>query len=144
MVFLEQSITIIDGIKLKLLPWPEFKRIIFDIIEHRIEHAPEINGVVNTNYMSLDEHLIIFFTNNILIQKIGAKFMEGTRPEIEQSILEFIYNLKYYSTRWLRAKTFAEMVGFLHVELNMKHINNRANSRNTTPGSNSTNTKPPA
>jgi hypothetical protein len=70
--------------------------------------------------------------------------MEGTRPEIEQSILEFIYNLKYYSTRWLRAKTFAEMVGFLHVELNMKHINNRANSRNTTPGSNSTNTKIPA
>jgi len=66
-VFLEQSINIIDGIKLKLLPWPEFKRIIFDIIEHRIEHAPEINGVVNTNYMSLDEHLIIFFTNNILI-----------------------------------------------------------------------------
>lgn len=52
---------------MKLLPWPEFKRIIFDIIEHRIEHAPEINGVVNTNYMSLDEHLIIFFTNNILI-----------------------------------------------------------------------------
>jgi hypothetical protein len=36
-VFLENSIKSIDGNKLKLIPWPEFKKTIFDIIDHRIE-----------------------------------------------------------------------------------------------------------
>jgi hypothetical protein len=49
----------------------------------------------------------------------GASFnkksndMRGSRAEIEKKLIEFLYNLKYYSTRWLRAKLYAEMVGFL-------------------------------
>ena len=39
--------------------------------------------------------------------------MRGTRAEIEKKLIDFLYNLKYYSTRWLRAKLYAEMVGFL-------------------------------
>jgi hypothetical protein len=42
--------------------------------------------------------------------------MEGTRAEIERHLLEFLYNLKYYSTRWRRARLYAEMAGFLHVQ----------------------------
>ena len=48
---------------LKLQSWPIFKKEIFEIIDHRIENASEINGVVNTSYMSLDEHLIIFMVH---------------------------------------------------------------------------------
>ena len=49
----------------------------------------------------------------------GASFnkksndMRASRAEIEKKLIEFLYNLKYYSTRWLRAKHYAEMVGFL-------------------------------
>lgn len=39
--------------------------------------------------------------------------MRGTRAEIEKKLIDFLYNLKYYSARWLRAKLYAEMVGFL-------------------------------
>jgi len=28
----------------------------------------------------------------------------GTKDDIQVKLLEFLYNLKYYSTRWLRAK----------------------------------------
>tara|TARA_B110000285_G_C14817943_1_gene465105 strand:- start:373 stop:582 length:210 start_codon:yes stop_codon:yes gene_type:complete len=48
---------------LKLQSWPIFKKEIFEIIDHRIENAGEINGVVNTSYMSLDEHLIVFMVH---------------------------------------------------------------------------------
>ena len=41
------------------------------------------------------------------------KEMTGTRSEIEGRLLQFLYDLKYYSTRWLRAKLYAEMVGFV-------------------------------
>jgi len=37
----------------------------------------------------------------------------GTRDEIERKLIEFLYNLKYYSTRWLRAKLYAEIAGFI-------------------------------
>ena len=94
----------------------DFKKIIFEIIDHRIEHAPEINGVVNTSYLSLDEHLLIYWvdqcTTGVVVR--GVKDTTGTRHEIETKLVEFLYCLKYYSTRWLRAKFYAEMVGLLH------------------------------
>ena len=64
MAFLQPSIEKLDEvIKLKLMNWPDFKKIIFEILDHRIEHAPEINGVVNTSYLSLDEHLLIYWVD---------------------------------------------------------------------------------
>jgi hypothetical protein len=48
---------------LKLQSWPIFKKEIFEIFDHRIENASEIAGVVNTSYMSLDEHLIVFMVH---------------------------------------------------------------------------------
>jgi hypothetical protein len=62
-IFCENSIKNIDSTKLKLIPWPDFKKIIWDIIDHRIENSPEINGAINTTYMSLDEHLVIYTIN---------------------------------------------------------------------------------
>ena len=38
----------------------EKEKEIFNVIDHRIEMAPEINGAVNTNYMSMSEHLLIY------------------------------------------------------------------------------------
>ena len=113
-VFLQNTIEKLDSIKLKLTPWPEFKKIIFEIIDHRIEFAPEINGVINTSYLSLDEHLLIYMVDSSCkgpTQK-STKELIGTRKEVETKLVEFLYSLKYYSTRWLRAKTYAEMLGF--------------------------------
>lgn len=67
---------------------------------------------------------------------------KGTRQEIEKILMEFLYSLKYYSTRWRRANTYAELVGFLHSAQSYKsyfdmntqgvykgvHVYNRINS----------------
>ena len=87
-VFLEPSIQEIEKIKLKLVPWPEFKKQIYEIIDHRIEFAPEINGAINNTYMTLDEHLTIFIA--------GDKNLK-TRSQIEKKLMEFLMSLKYYS-----------------------------------------------
>ena len=103
--------------KLKLVPWPDFKKFIWEIIDHRIENSPEILGVINTSYMSLDEHLVVYAIHYVYNGPItkSTKEMNGTRQEVENKLIEILYNLKYYSTRWLRAKHYAEMLGFLHV-----------------------------
>jgi len=81
--FLASVIDSDDSIKnLKLQSWPVFKKEIFDVIDHRIENASEINGAINTSYMSLDEHLIVF-----MVHKFGNPYsrqsMKGTREEIQ-------------------------------------------------------------
>ena len=46
--------------------------MLFEILDHRIAQAPEINGVVNTSYMSLDEHLVIYYVNDVYnVPKVG-------------------------------------------------------------------------
>ena len=45
----------------ELMPWHQLKEIIFDIYDHRVKHTPELCGSVNTNYCSLNEHLLMFF-----------------------------------------------------------------------------------
>lgn len=66
--------------KLQLIPWPEFKKIIFDIIDHRIEWAWEINGAINNSYVSLDEHLVAYWVNFFLVDKFSIKDgKQGTR-----------------------------------------------------------------
>jgi len=44
-------------------------------------------------------------------------------------ILEFIFALKYYSSRWIRAKLYASMLGFL--KENTYEINNFYSKRNS-------------
>lgn len=65
-VFLENSIKNISNLKLRLIPWVDFKKQIFDIIDHRIEHCPEIHGIVNTSYMTMDEHLMVFMCDQFV------------------------------------------------------------------------------
>ena len=101
--FLEPSINEIEKKKLRLTPWPDFKQTIFDVIDHRCLHAPEINGAINTSYMTLDEHLVIF-----ICQTEGLK----SRNQIGFKLLEFLLSLKFYSQRWERAKNYAMMLGF--------------------------------
>ena len=75
--------------------------------------------MTNTTYLSLDEHLVIFvvdqFSANGAVTKKNPE-VRGTRREIEKKLMELLFSLKYYSTRWRRAKTYAELVGFLHTD----------------------------
>jgi hypothetical protein len=106
-VFLESAIENLNETQLILQSWSEFKKTIFDIIDHRIEFAAEINGAINTSYMSLDEHLIVFWTNSFMLSGLSfgkSKDMTGTKADIQFRIIEFLYSLKYYSFRWLRAR----------------------------------------
>ena len=65
-VFLSNSIKGLSEVKkMSLISWPEFKKTIFEIYEHRILYSAEIMGVINNTYLSLDEHLIIFFGDGL-------------------------------------------------------------------------------
>ena len=98
--FLANSIEGIQGKKFKLQPWPEFKKLLFEICDHRVEHAPEINGAINNSYLTLDEHLIVFMC-------MQSTQKTGQRKYIEHRLMEFLYSLKYYCQRWPRAKLYA-------------------------------------
>lgn len=52
-----------EDFKCKIQPWKKFKEELFEIYDHRVEHAWEISGAINNTYMSLDEHLLIFFVD---------------------------------------------------------------------------------
>ena len=78
------------------MPWFLLKELMFDIYDHRIKNAPEINGSANTNYCTLNEHLLIFFVNKC-----------RNRKNAEEEIVDLIINLRYYLDFWQRAKIFA-------------------------------------
>jgi len=77
----------------ELLPWFKFKEIIFDIYDHRIVNAPELNGSVNNNYCNLNEHLIIYHVD-----------VHRTRAKAEDKLVALLINLRYYHDHWQRAK----------------------------------------
>ena len=79
----------------ELLPWFKFKNTLFDIYDHRILHSPELNGSVNTNYCSLNEHLLVYYMDHY-----------RTRDKAEEKIISLLINLRYYHEHWQRAKTF--------------------------------------
>lgn len=87
------------------MTWTNFKVLIWDIYNHRINHAPEINGAINTSHLSLDEHLVVFMLHR-----------HGSRAEAERALVAFLAALKYYMEMWPRAKTYAQMVGFLQMD----------------------------
>jgi hypothetical protein len=84
-----------------LLPWQEFKSRVHDIYDHRIQHAQEIDGGVNNQFMSADEHLIVYY-----LQKFK------TRTETEAGLINFLSSLKYYAEQWQRAKVYTQILGF--------------------------------
>ena len=94
-----------EELKLRLPSWADFKQLIYEVYDHRIFHAPEINGAINTSYVTMEEHLILFFTQKYKI-----------RPQIERRIIEFLASLKYFVDHWQRAKTYATLVGFLQAD----------------------------
>jgi hypothetical protein len=88
--------------KPKLMQWVAMKQMLLQILDHRLEHAEEIDSNVNNTYMTMDEHLIIY-----LLQK------HQTRPSTELALIDFLSSLKYYLDAWPRAKMYAQMLGFL-------------------------------
>jgi hypothetical protein len=96
-----------EDIYCKIKPWVEFKTLLYDIYDHRIKHAWEINGAVNTSYLTLEEHLVLFFIE---------EYKDNNRQFVEEKLLEFLATLKYYTDYWKRARTFAIMYGFLKGE----------------------------
>ena len=80
----------------KLQSWPKFKEQLFEIYDHRLLNAEEIDGGVNNTFMSLDEHLVCY-----LFEK--AK----TRQKTEIALISFLASLRYYVDLWFRARQYA-------------------------------------
>lgn len=93
-----------EDLNYKIQPWVKFKQLLFDIYDHRIEHAWEINGAINNTYVALEEHLVLFFLE---------KHRDKNRAQIELQIIEFLATLKYYSEYWKRARQFAVLYGLM-------------------------------
>ena len=110
-----------EDIKIRLPSWLEFKNFITEIYDHRIYHSPEINGTVNTTYLTLEEHLIIFFMQRY-----------RTRQTAEKKLVEFLASLKYYSEIWQRAKMYSILVGFYHADSTW--LRSSGTSENRNPG----------
>ena len=77
------------------IPWFKFKEMMFDVYDHRILHAPELNGSVNTNYCALNEHFLVYFVDQL-----------RKREKAEERLVTFLLNLHYYQDYWQRAKQF--------------------------------------
>lgn len=83
-------------LKPNLIAWPQFKTMLFKIYDHRLEHAEEIDGSVNTSYMSFDEHLLV-----VMLE------WNQTRTKSEAALVDFLSSLKFYCDSWQRAKVYA-------------------------------------
>jgi hypothetical protein len=46
---------------IKLMPWSDFKAIVVDFYEHRLINHAEISGAINTYYVNMDEHVMLYF-----------------------------------------------------------------------------------
>ena len=103
-----------ESLKLKIMNWVEFKAIIFEIYDHRIQHAPEVQGMLNTNYMTMDEHMAVYFLEKT-----------RTRTKLEPALIEFLAALKYYANTWERASTYAQMAGFKQHNTTFLHVADR-------------------
>lgn len=84
----------------KIAPWSQFKMMIWQVLDHRIQNSQEIYGSVNTAYVTMIEHLLLFMVETT-----------KSRPEAELKLLEYLASLKYYADKWPRAKFYAQMCG---------------------------------
>ena len=83
----------------QLIPWVQFKQLIYGIYSHRIDLAPEWNGLINTNPCSLNDHLLLYFVE-----------MTGSRDLAEERVSEVLINLIFYFDHWPRARLFAYLL----------------------------------
>ena len=113
---MEDSPKIMDTYE--LLPWHQFREIMFDIYDHRIKHAAELNGSVNTAYCSMNEHVIMFFVE---------KYKE--RQKAEERIVDLIINLRYYYDYWQRAKIFALNLELVELQLSANMLKFKAKDK---------------
>jgi len=72
-----------------LMPFEKFKQLIFDVYDHRIKNAPELNGSVNSSYCTLSEHILMFYVDKY-----------RRRQKAEERIVELLINLRYYYDHW--------------------------------------------
>ena len=104
--------------RLRLQDWASFRQTIYQIYDHRVQDAAlELIGGVNTTHVALDEHLLLYMSRLPDQGKQGGMLALNSNPlkgsEVQQKLLNFLYSLKYYSTRWMRAKLYAQLAGFL-------------------------------
>ena len=59
--------------------------MMYDIYDHRIYHAPEVNGVINTTYLCLEEYILLFFLEKHKLRRLA-----------EIKVIEMLTSLKYY------------------------------------------------
>eukprot|EP00347_Sterkiella_histriomuscorum_P022955 403336507 len=88
----------------RVLPWVYFRKQIYEIYDERIKYAPEIQGFINSNYISLEEFMILYFLKKYQLRRLA-----------EIKLIEFITSLKYYMKIWTRAKVFANLAGMLQM-----------------------------
>ena len=86
----------------RVLPWTEFKQVIYQIYDHRIQYANEISGVINTTAVNLEEYILLYFLDKFKLRRLA-----------EVKIIETLTSLKYYLEIWPRAKLFATLLNLL-------------------------------
>lgn len=86
----------------RVLPWSEFKTMIYDIYDHRIQNANEINGIVNNTYVNMEEYILLYFLDKHKLRRLA-----------EIKLIELLTSLKYYVDVWPRAKTFAYLLNMM-------------------------------
>jgi len=59
LLFLENTIRE-NEVKPKLHSWSAFKSLLFQIYDHRIMHSQEIYGSINTVYVTMVEHILLY------------------------------------------------------------------------------------
>lgn len=99
-----------------------FKAMIYEILDHRLRNAEEIDGGVNNTFMSFDEHLIVF-----MMQR------HGTRVQTELQLVDFLSSLKYYAEQWQRAKVFTQILGFYQSDDSFMPVRKSGNSETRLP-----------
>ena len=82
--------------KWELIPWSKFKQLIYNIYEHRIDNAAELQGGVNSSYCPINEHILIYFVDLL-----------GSRELAEEKVVELLVNTISFYNQWPRVKLFA-------------------------------------
>ena len=67
------------------MAFKDLKKLLFDVYDHRIENAHEINGLTNNQYCALNEYLLVYLID-----------VYKTREEAERMLVTILINLRYF------------------------------------------------